>query len=100
MASNQIPRRSRPQPEIKREAKAAEAWRGFYHAGGRDAIASLFLEFGLYTPMATNDPHAALRRAGQQDVLLRIAQLIGRKADAFPMDAVEDEDIVEQMMRM
>lgn len=100
MASSQTPRRSRPQPEAVREAKAADAWQGFYHGSGREAIASLFLEFGLYTPMPGNDPNAAVRRAGQQDVLLRIVQLIGRKPGAFPADAVEDEDIVYQMMRV
>ena len=75
----------------------AEAWRTFWQMN-RPALAALFNEFGLYDSMGENDPHYALRREGQRDVLLRIVRLIGLKADAVPDDAWESADILDRML--
>lgn len=81
------------------ELKHADLWRAFYHGPGRPALAALFAEFGLYDRLGTNDPHDALRREGQRDVLLRLVQLVGLTPEAIPADAWEDADILDRMMR-
>lgn len=76
----------------------AAAWAQFYQAN-RPALAALFVEFGLYDRLGTNEPNDALRREGQRDVLYRIIQLIGLKPEEAPVDAWEDADILDRMMR-
>jgi hypothetical protein len=84
-------------PRRNLELAHAEAWRGFYEMN-RPAMAALFAEFGLYDRLGSNDPHDALRREGQRDVLLRLVQLIGLKAEAIPTDAWEGADILDRML--
>lgn len=75
----------------------ADAWRDFNSGPGRAALAALFVEFGLYSVAPDSDPHKALRREGQRDVLMRIIQLIGLKPEMIPEQAWDDFDIVERM---
>lgn len=84
-------------PARKGELAHAAVWAEFYHAN-RSALAALFVEFGLYDRLATNDPNDALRREGQRDVLLRLVQLIGLKPENAPADAWENADILDRMM--
>lgn len=84
-------------PRRNAELAHAEAWRAIWEIN-RPALAALFAEFGLYDRLGTNDPHDALRREGQRDVLLRIVQLIGLRADAIPADAWESADILDRML--
>ena len=76
----------------------AASWAQFYQEN-RPALAALFVEFGIYDRLGTNEPNDALRREGQRDVLFRIIQLIGLKPEMAPVDAWEDADILDRMMR-
>ena len=85
-------------PKLAAKLTTAAQWQGFYAGAGRAAIAALFTEFNLYTPLESNDPHAALRAGGQRDVLLHIVQLLGLKPELFVDVAWEDTNILDRMM--
>ena len=81
------------------DVKLAAAWQAFYAREGHAAIASLFTEFNLYPTDQSNDPYIALRQKGQRDVLLRLTQLLGLKAEHFADQAWDDTEILDRMMR-
>lgn len=93
----QKPKRSRSQVA---DLKCAEAWRGFYEASGRQALAALFTEFDMYSSVASHDPYVIMRAQGQRDVMLRIVQLVGLKPEHFPQEAWQASNALEQLMRM
>lgn len=80
------------------EAKAAAAFKELYQLDcGRTAMNYLFAEYGLY---ATPVPGDDLSRAwGHRDVLARVVYLIGLKPERAPVDAADNDDIIDRMMR-
>lgn len=54
---------------------------------------------GVYQVSDASDPITIAREQGEKNVALRIVQLIGLKPENAPVDAWEDADILDRMLR-
>lgn len=53
----------------------------------------------VYTASDASDPITMAREQGERNVALRIVQMIGLKAADAPVDAWEDADILDRMIK-
>lgn len=69
----------------------AQAWKDFYATPqGRTAIAALFAEFHVYSPIVATDAIKLATMNGQRNVALRIAQLLALQPEQFAETVTED----------
>jgi hypothetical protein len=82
------------------EGALSAAWKSFYGTPeGRTAIAHLFSEFHVYSPIQGRDPIEIATANGERNVALRIAQLLALKPERFAETATEDIDLVDRLIR-
>jgi hypothetical protein len=82
------------------EGALSEAWKAFYATPeGRMAIANLFAEFHIYSPIVARDAIEIATANGERNVALRIAQLLALKPQRFAETATEDIDLVDRLIR-
>lgn len=82
------------------EGALSAAWKSFYATPeGRMALAHLFAEFHIYSPIVGRDAVEIATANGERNVALRIAQLLALKPERFAETATEDIDLVDRLIR-
>jgi len=69
----------------------AQAWKDFHATPeGRMAIAALFAEFHIYSPIVAGDAIGLATMNGERNVALRIARLLALRPEQFSETVTED----------